>query len=458
MKLFTKSMEPNTSLGVVERGAYMVGNIGTALVNTILASFILFYYTDVLGLNSAIIGTIILASRIFDGVTDLVMGMIVDRTHSKHGRARVWVLRMCVPFALSGILMMLVPTGTTEIVQYIYVFITYNLCNSICLTALYVPYNAMTVNMTANPVERGLLGVFVMFGAVAGTMAVQSTVDSATKALGSTPQAWQIVVSAYAVIGCLMHLVCFFFTKERCVPVQEQHKKVDTKLEMQSLLQNKYWIMAVVCVFCALFSTALFGSAGMYYAKAVLGDTAHYATVANLMSVSQMVMLLLAFLFMKRLGKRNMMMLGLGVAAVFSLIAGVFSANLPIVMVCSVFRGLGAGMAGAVLYGMVADTIDYGEWKTGQKSEGVGVSAMTIASKVANGLGIVVIGWINQLFGYDPNAVTQTSSAIMGVNMSFNIIPAVFCSLAALVLLKYDLDKIYPKIQAELQERRAAVK
>ncbi len=460
MKLLTKTNDPNASLGVVERTVYMLGNAGTALINTIIASFILFYYTDVLGLNSGIIGTIMLVSRLFDGVTDVFMGMIVDRTHSKHGRARIWVLRMCVPFAISGILMMTVPSHTSEIIKYVYVAITYNLCNSICLTALYVPYNAMTSNLTANPVERGILGVFVMFGAVIGTMGVQSTVDAATKALGGDQRAWIIVIAVYAVIGCLLHLLCFFGTKERTGQNNEyaDHEKVDTRLEMQGLFKNKYWLITIAVVFSALLSTALLGSGGMYFAKAALGDTKYYASIANTVSVAQMVALIVSAMLMKKIHKRDLCMYGLFVLAGGSLLSGMFVSNYPIFLVGAAMRGIGAGMAGAVLYGLVADTIDYGEWMTGQKSEGVGFAAMTVATKLANGLGVVIIGWINQLFGYDPNAAVQTARAIAGVNLSFNYLPAVFCLISGLLMLRYDLDKRFPAIQAELSERRSAAR
>lgn len=237
MKLFTKSMEPNTTLGVAERVAYMSGNIGIALINTIVATFLMFFYTDVMMLNAGIIGTILMVSRLFDGVTDIIMGMIVDRTHSKYGKARVWVIRTCIPYAISGLLLVCVPGGMTELVQYIYVFITYNICNSVFLTALYVPYNAMTCNITSNPYERGVLGIFVLFGATFGTLAVQSTVDAATKALGGDQRAWQIVVGIYAICGLILHLICFFGTKERCGSTSEKRKEMKKKEIIDKILQ-----------------------------------------------------------------------------------------------------------------------------------------------------------------------------------------------------------------------------
>lgn len=285
MKLFTKSMEPNTTLGVAERVAYMSGNIGIALINTIVATFLMFFYTDVMMLNAGIIGTILMVSRLFDGVTDIIMGMIVDRTHSKYGKARVWVIRTCIPYAISGLLLVCVPGGMTELVQYIYVFITYNICNSVFLTALYVPYNAMTCNITSNPYERGVLGIFVLFGATFGTLAVQSTVDAATKALGGDQRAWQIVVGIYAICGLILHLICFFGTKERCGSTSEK-VKIHAKEEMRSLFTNKYWILAIMTILFVMFFTAFTGGAGLYFAKGVLGDTAYYAQFANFMAVT----------------------------------------------------------------------------------------------------------------------------------------------------------------------------
>ena len=299
MRIFTKSMKPDTDLGIAERMSYMFGNVGTALINTIVATFLMFFYTDVMMLNAGIVGSILLVSRVFDGITDIIMGMIVDRTKSKHGKARVWILRMCIPYAISGIFLVCVPGNATALIQYIYVFLSYNLCNSIFLTALYVPYNAMTCNITSNPYERGVLGVFVIFGATIGTLAVQSTVDAATKALGGDQRAWQIVIFIYAVCGAILHLICFFGTKERCIS-NHPGEKIHFKEEMRALFTNKYWIMAVFTMLLVMFFTAFTGSAGIYYAKGVLGDTAYYAVFANVMSIVQIITLCVAFVPMKK--------------------------------------------------------------------------------------------------------------------------------------------------------------
>lgn len=453
MKLFTKSMEPNTTLGVAERVAYMSGNIGIALINTIVATFLMFFYTDVMMLNAGIIGTILMVSRLFDGVTDIIMGMIVDRTHSKYGKARVWVIRTCIPYAISGLLLVCVPGGMTELVQYIYVFITYNICNSVFLTALYVPYNAMTCNISSNPYERGVLGIFVLFGATFGTLAVQSTVDAATKALGGDQRAWQIVVGIYAICGLILHLICFFGTKERCGSTSEK-VKIHAKEEMRSLFTNKYWILAIMTILFVMFFTAFTGGAGLYFAKGVLGDTAYYAQFANFMSVTQMISLFIAFVPMKKWGKRNTLMIGLTIMAIGTGIQCIWGNNLTMLIVCSVLKGLGGGFAAGVGYGLVADTIDYGEWKTGTKAEGVGMAAMTFVTKVSAGFAGAIIGWINEMGGYEAAAAVQNAKAVFGLKVSFSYLPFIFCALGFVLMIFYDLDKIFPQIQADLEKRR----
>lgn len=458
MKLLTKSNATDAKLGVAERGAYMFGNVGIALMNTVVASFIMFYYTDIMFLNPGIIGAILLISRLLDGVTDLIMGVIVDHTHSKHGKGRVWMLRICLPYALSGILMMSVPITGSEVFQYIFVFLTYNLCNSICLTAIYVPYNAMTVTITSDPYERGLLGVFAMFGAVIGTMAVQSTIDVATKAMGNTPAAWQKIAIIYAVCGMLLHLLCFFLTKERNVNDADKVEKTPIKTEIKSVLTNKYWLIVVGATFCVLFFTGMVGGSGMYFAKGILGDTKHLSSIANAMSITQLIGLFVAFLPMKKLGKRNTMMIGVAMVSIACLAQFIIGNNLMSVVVLNTIKGFGAGFASAVLYGMVADSIDYGEWKSGIAAAGIGASAMTFVTKVAGGLSSSLIGHLVDRGGYDASLSVQSGNAVFAINLCYTLIP-MLCGILAIVLLSfYKLDKIYPKIQEELMERRGGKK
>lgn len=458
MKFLTRSNAPDAKLGVMERSAYMAGNIGTALINTVVAAYIMFYYTDVMYLNAGVIGTILLVSRIFDGVTDIVMGAVVDHTHSRHGKGRAWVLWMCLPYAISGILLVSVPSGSSELFQYIYVFLTYNLCNTICLTAVYVPYNSMTYSLSSNPYERGVLGIFVMMGAVLGTLAVNSTIDTATKALGGGASAWRIVVLAYAVIGFVLHMLCFLCTKERYIPDADSHsdskQKNKLKDEVKSVLTNRYWLQAVAVVFLVMFFTNMLGGCGMYFAKGILGDTANYAPIANALSLAQLPLLLLSFIPMKKFGKKKTSLAGVLLISVGCVTQMLVGNSVSGTIISNIIRGMGAGLAGACGYGLIADTIDYGEWKTGIAASGIGMSSLTFVTKVSGGLSGALIGALIEKSGYDPNALVQAESAVSAINLCYNVIPFACVAAASILLALYNLDDIYPKIRKELDERK----
>lgn len=137
-----------------------------------MSAFLVFYYTDYAGVNAAAVGTIMLVSRVFDGVSDIIMGMIVDRTKSKYGKARVWILRICVPFALAGVLLFSVPTSLGTTAKLVYVFITYNLVSTVIYTAINVPYSSLNALMTQDPYERSVLSIFRNLLATAGTLII----------------------------------------------------------------------------------------------------------------------------------------------------------------------------------------------------------------------------------------------------------------------------------------------
>ena len=176
MRLFTNSMEEDTSLGVFERTAYGLGNFANAFMFIAIAAFLTFYYTDVIGLSAGVIGTTMLVSRVFDGIPDLAMGYIIDHSKpTKFGKAKKWLLRSCIPYALSGVLVFMVPQNASDMLKYIFVFISYNVCNAVFYTAVTVSYNMLMVKMTRSPMERGLLGIFLMVLSTCGGLVVTST-------------------------------------------------------------------------------------------------------------------------------------------------------------------------------------------------------------------------------------------------------------------------------------------
>lgn len=457
MKLLTKSTDRNASLGIVERFAYMSGSFGTVFVYTIIGTYLLYYYTDIIGLSGTIVGTILLVSRILDGISDFLMGAIVGRTRSKHGRTRAWILWSCVPYAISGVLVVSVPVSAPEIVQYIFVAITYNLCCTVAYTAMTVPYNAFICNITANTKEHGILGVFSMLGGTISGLVVQSTITGLTGSLGGDARAWQIAGVVYAALSLVFHLLCFAGTKERCVeertPAQGK-SNIALKDEVMSLVKNQYWIYSVIICFAALLVSGVMQAAGMYYANAVFGDTAYFMPVANAMSIGLVFGVFLAAALMGRLGKRNTMLIGAVTSAAVSLLMGIFASSITAATIFSAIRGFMYGQLTACVYGMVADTIDYGEWKSGIKAEGLGLAGVTIGTKLATGLSSVFVGMLIDMSGYDAALPVQPASAVTMTTFCLCYFPAILGLVMIACLAAYKLDKIYPDIQKELEARR----
>ena len=163
-------------LSLREKLSYGGGGMGNAIVLAVVSTYLMFFYTDVIGLNPGIIGSILLGSKVFDGISDLVMGAIVDKTNSKWGKARGYMLWLCVPYAISAVLIFLLSPAWPNIVQYIYVFVTYNLFNTVMFTGICVPYNAMNCLMTNNQYDRGILGTTNVIGNALGQILVNSLI------------------------------------------------------------------------------------------------------------------------------------------------------------------------------------------------------------------------------------------------------------------------------------------
>lgn len=211
-------MEIKTKLTLrrfVERFSYGCGDFGCNIIYTSMTAFLLFYYTDYAGVSAAAVGTIMLVSRVFDGISDIIMGVIVDRTKSRFGKARPWLLRMCIPFAVSGILLFSVPTGWAQTPKLVYVFITYNLASTIIYTAINVPYSTLNALMTQDPYERSVLSIFRNLLATAGTLIINTFTLPLVEFFGNNASAWTKTFCVLGLLSVVAFLINFFGTKER---------------------------------------------------------------------------------------------------------------------------------------------------------------------------------------------------------------------------------------------------
>ena len=404
------------------------------------SAFLLFYYTDYVHVSAATIGTIMLLSRVFDGVTDLIMGVIVDRTKSRFGKCRPWILRMAIPFALAGILLFSVPSGLGETSKLVYIFITYNLVSSVVYTAINVPYATLNALITQNQYERSVLSIFRMILATTGTLLITNLTLPLVQFFGDNLSAWTKTFAVFGILAVIVFMITFTGTKERVVPAKEtKQEKVPFLKGIVLLFKNKYWIMITVTLVFIFINYSLNGGAAVYYAKNILHNENMVGTmnlVANLVQIG--VMFFTAFLI-KKIGKRNMLIIGAVVYGIGFAMFGFVGTNMAGIITACVLKGIGNSGISSCMFAIVSDTIEYGEWKTGYRTEGLINSASSFGFKVGNGLGSAILGW-----------VIGAAGASAGSEITFIWIPAILCVAQVVVMLFYKLDKEYDGIVKEL--------
>ncbi|MGT2935912.1 MFS transporter [Streptococcus castoreus] len=456
--------EPKSELSFLERFAYGTGDFAVNIVYSAITTFLLFYYTDVVKINPAAVGSIMLFSRLFDGVTDIIMGIIVDRTKSRFGKARVWLSRLAIPYAISAVVLFAVPMNASETFKLIYIFLSYNLTSSIILTGIVVPYSTMNAMMTQNQYERTLLGTFRMLLATCGTMFINTFTLKMVAFLGNTPASWTWTFAIFGTLSIIIFYFSFLFTHERVVETPNPeivncNQKVTLKEEFLSLLKNKYWVMVAICIFLLYFSLTVNGGTAIYYAKAVLNNQDLVSTLTNATTIAQIGMMFVAApLIVKRIGKGKSMALGMAIMSLGYAITALVGSNVTLIVVSNIIKGLGAGVAASCMWGMLSDTIEYGEWKTGIRSAGLANAASSFGSKVGSGVAGAVLGWVMSAGGYDAEATTQSASAIAAVSSLYIYIPLVLGIVSvAIMYFGYKLDTEYDRIIAELETRNTGV-
>jgi GPH family glycoside/pentoside/hexuronide:cation symporter len=439
-------------VGFGERFSYGLGDLANNVVFTGVGTFMVFFYTDVAGIAASVVGIVMLLSRFLDALTP-VMGVVVDRTHSRYGKCRPWLLWMAVPFGLATVLLFTVPNlGPTG--KIIYAFVTYNLAFTVIYTAINTPYGTLTALITQNQYERSMLNLTRMIMAMIGMIVINVVTLPLVSFFGSGPQAWQKAFACFGATATVLFLITFAGTKERVGAEVRESKSVPLNIGVPALLHNKYWVLvAVLSIFIFVNMPGLLG-ATIYFARVFLGNAALVGPLmAALMAATLGGMLLLAPLI-KQFGKRNTALVGTAVTIIGQLILFYNPHGFAIVLAAMAVKGLGGSALMGTFYAMVTDTIEYGEWKSGVRTEGLVYGAAAFGTKLGTGLGAALIGWTLGMGGYVGGVAIQPPAAVLAIKYLFLQIPLALLVVQFILLLFYKLDKEYPAIVADLQQRR----
>ncbi|MBJ7556783.1 MFS transporter [Marinomonas spartinae] len=449
-------MEKNLEIDVnnvpfKNRIGYGAGDFASNLIFTGFSFFLVYFYTDIINIPAAIVGTIMLVSRLFDGVTDIIMGVIVDRTKSRFGKARPWLLWMAVPFGVSAALVFFVPESNNLTLQVAYIFITYNLV-SLFYTAINIPYGVLNSLITNNPYQRSLLNIARAFMANVGVIVVGQLVMPLVGFLGGGKEGWQYAFIILSIISTLLFLITFLSSKENVQPHNAQQHEL--KPALGALVRNRYWWLALLFGILLFVIMGLTFNSPVYYGKYILKDPSSIGTLIMCLIIPQFPTLFIMPKIVKRWGKRLTCQFGLICLAISYLLIQIDPYNMDLVFASNIIKGIGLAPLIGSFFAILADTVEYGEWKTGLRTEGLVYSAGSFGSKVGIGLGTAMVGWILGIGGYVGSSAAQPESALNAILSVSIYYPLIITVLTFIVLCFYKLDKIFPKILADLDSEK----
>lgn len=436
-----------------EKISYGLGDAATAFVSVTFASFAMYFFTDVVGVSAAILGNLLMVSRIFDCITNVALGRVVDLTNTKYGKARPWVARMIIPLAVSLVLMFLVPNSWSVKAKTIYIIVTVNIY-FLAYTASNIPYGTLGTLISRNSQVRSELNLLRMIGYFGmSTLIGFATVPIVNK-LGGGQRAWIIMMSIYAIIMALMFIPVFTNTRERVGANNKDDEKVSFKDALKMTLKNKYWDLIFFIMVFGWILTFLFQGINIYYAQYIMHNDNYTGILTGLYNGALLFGFLTINFVFKRLGRRKTIVIGQIVLIISSLTMLLFSKNIVAIGALTVLRGLGFSPLMGTAYAMLADTIDYGEWKYGKRNEGVTYSGGTFSTTLGTGIASAGIGWVLALGGYiEGGVVNQPASVYTAINFLFIIIPVIISAILIVLFYFYDLDNFHDDILKELKEK-----
>lgn len=439
-------------LSIKEKISYGLGDTASHFVWDMVGFWILIFYTDTFGISAAAAGTIMLIARFWDMISDPLMGIISDRTKTRWGKFRPYILWMALPYSVIAVL-----TFTTPDFEYtgkiIWAGTTYFLLMTV-FTAINLPYSSLGAVMTSDSYERAGLNSYRFIFAFAGQLIVSGTALTLARYFGNGNDAkgYQITLILFSVISFILFMITFRFTKERVQPPKEQTESL--KEDLRNLFKNKPWVILFVVGILSFIMFAIQNLSIAYYFKYYIGKEES----VQLFNVVGTVALMVAIPFSKGLAKRFSKK---NVFIASSLISGTFFILLYIpgekdvvtVYILNILAKMSYAPAVPLLWTMLADTADYSEWKTGRRSTGLVFSAATFAQKAGWGIGGAVAGWLLVLFKFIPN-VSQSEFALTGIKLMISVIPGVLYMSCAVFLFFYTIDKKTCDVMKEDLDKR----
>ena len=445
----------NAPLPWREKLAYGVADMGFNFYWTNVATFLLIFYTDTFGISAAAAATMMSAIKIINAFTDPLIGAAADRTTTRFGKFRPWLVWMCVPLAGAAVLTYTTP-GLAGDAKLAWAYGTY-LLMMVCYTCVNIPYNALSGVMSADPQQRSTINGLRFIFAFAGSTLVTAATPGMVRWLGAGNDArgWQLTMLAWAIAASLLFVLTFFNTRERIAPPPGQKNAVWR--DVRDLAGNRPWMVLFFLALIIMVTITLRTASAAYYFKYVVGRPGLMATFVPTYMITAAVGAALTPLLTRWVDKKTLVIVLMSATAVLSAAFYVVPPDqVGLMFALQAGLGLVLGPKSPLAFSMYADTADYNEWRTGRRATAMTFAAATFSQKLGTAVAVAVIGSVFTSLGYVPNAV-QASGSREGIVWLMSFIPAAFAVAAVAVMCFYNLNATQlARIQADLAVRKAA--
>lgn len=448
--MFQKNEKPN----LLEKLIYGSSQIGLNAMYTLFASYIILFYTDVKGINPASVGTVILLCKVFDGFSDLIAGQYIDTHKSKYGHCIPILLKWSLPMMVSVVLTFLVP-DTTPAIQLIFIFVTYNLFNTILYTIVCAAAGSLPSYAANDPTDRSQMLAYSMLFAAGMQVVVASKIMPIVEYFGgmNSQAAWVKATLFFGAIGIVFLFLNAFFVKERV----ENDKPAENVLKGAGLaFKNKYWIYTLVIGICANILLVFNLSVSVYYLKDVVGNLGLMGSFVAVSNVPGVFLMMVVPSLLGKISKRALVVFG----TVLILVGQILfilgpTGNVTWFLATGLIKGIGMGFPMGLAGAMIGDCVDYGEWKLGTRVQSVLFSANTVGQKIGQGLLTSLMGIFLAAVGYDGLKEVQSAATISGIDSFFKYGPVVVVVILGIAAYLFTIEKDLPKMRKEVAERNA---
>lgn len=447
---------------------YGSGDVGGNVVYAFIAFFVMIYLTDTMGLNPGIIGTLIMVSRIFDGISDIFFGSRIDKTNTRMGKARPWMFWAYFGCAAMIVAIFAVPPSLGDFAMYTWFFITYVLLNAVFFTANNIAYSTLTALITKNAEERVQMGSIRFVFAFGTSLLIQVSTVGLVQFFGGGAEAWRSVAIIFALVGLTVNTISVFSVRELppevlyARPDEDAEEEQETIAEdeptllasLQLLIANKYYLMLVLVFTLGQVVTAMLGM-GIYFMTYILGDANYFSTFAWAINVP-MILTLLATPFVVKWARGIYWVNLYGYIIAFIgralVIVAAFMGSIPLMLVFTAVGSIGMAPLQGTLNALIAEASEHTFMTKKKRIDGMMFSATSLGVKIGGGIGVAVTGWLLAASGYVGGAEVQPESAVTMIQFMYLWMPAIILAIVAVVLSRLKVESANKKLRRELAE------